>query len=457
MIEEFLAYIEQNQLFSSDDKLLVAISGGVDSVVLAYLLMEINIDFGLAHCNFQLRGTASDGDAEFVENLAHKLGVPCFQKAFPTEELAQKESKNIQLIARELRYRWLEELRSDENFSLIATGHHADDQLETIVYNWTKGTGIRGLKGIPMKNHRIIRPLLFADKQSIEDYAKMNGISYRLDQSNASDKYDRNKIRHHVIPTLKQINPGLNQTGLKNAQLAEATEFFYLKGVEAIKKKVWQEERDGLIRIQTTPLIEQPFLKFLFYEWFAPYGMNNSQTEQLAKAIEGLSGSRFFTSTHEFLVNRKEILIRSVETSFSLESNYFIQWKEHYLEMPHGILLIAQKKLSPPEKLPEFSSDPYVVFLNLNEADFPLQLRTWQAGDRFKPLGMKGKQKKLKDYFNALKLSRFEKESVLLLETRNKEICWIIGHQISETFRLRNQIQQYYQLTFVMYTDRRKT
>ena len=341
----------------------------------------------------------------------------------------------------------MEKIRATHKFNYIATAHHADDNIETVLYNWTKGTSIRGMTGIPLKNGNIIRPLLFAAKIEIENYAKENGIAFRKDASNAEDKYARNKIRHHVIPTLMEINPGLISTSKRNFDYARATQYWFEKAIQQKKQELWQEENNG-IRIATKSLVGIPFLSTLFFEWLSPYGLNSSQAEQLASAINGSSGSQFTTKTHRILVDRDQLLIQSNSDQSTL-NNIKIPFGLDELLLPSGRRLVftnLKRKIG--EEPPRFSKDQNTAYLELSDRDFPLKLRRWKPGDVFQPLGMNGKHQKVQDFFVNRKLSRFDKEKVWLLENRVGKICWIVGMRISENFKLRDGTQEFIKIEF---------
>ena len=265
MITKFQKYITEQNLFSKKDKVLIATSGGIDSTVLCFLFHLSKFNFGIAHCNFKLRGKESDEDAVFVKKLAEKLQVPFYSIDFETEKIAKERKESIQLVARNLRYEWLEKTRQLNaspfgNYQWIATAHHLNDSIETVLYNFTKGCGIRGLHGILPKNGNIIRPLLFATKEEIEDYAQKHQINFREDVSNSTDKYARNKIRHHVIPILKELNPAFERTGFENIERLREVEALYDFAVENLKKEILFQENQKL-KINYTNSNSYCFLK----------------------------------------------------------------------------------------------------------------------------------------------------------------------------------------------------
>ncbi|MEM9820121.1 MAG: tRNA lysidine(34) synthetase TilS, partial [Bacteroidota bacterium] len=257
MFEKFKSFLEQQQLLTPKDRCLLAVSGGVDSVVLVHLFERAGLDYGMAHCNFQLRGTASDADERFVQELALQFDRPFFTTRFDTETLAKQHKWSIQMAARQARYDWFKQIQTQNHYPYLATAHHLDDQLETFLYNFAKGTGIRGLRSIPLKNGAIIRPLQFADKAMIESFAKKHAIAFRTDPSNATDKYVRNQIRHHLIPALRKINPALSQTTKRTFTHLRETEQLLDWAISAIRKEVMKARPDGgqidLEKLRTFP------------------------------------------------------------------------------------------------------------------------------------------------------------------------------------------------------------
>ncbi len=447
MKDPFIKYIKENDLFPMQDRLLLAVSGGVDSVVMAHLFKRYGPGFGIAHCNFKLREQASDEDASFVKALAQELQVPHFEIEFDTENIARKQKKNIQLIAREMRYQWLEEIRSTEGFDYIATAHHLDDNIETILYNWTKGTGIKGMTGIPAKNGFIVRPLLFAARKEIEDFANSESIAFRTDLSNETDKYSRNKIRHHVVPVLRQINPALSKTAADNAENAKAIEYWYLKAINEVKSGAVKEDETGTILIQKNRVIDLPFLENLLYEWFSEVGLKRAQAVQLATVIrEGSIGKLFFTPSHRVLIDRDYVFIEPKGGVNAEEEAFTIALGQKELQLPGASLKFTKVDPNAMDLSLIYHSEPEIAYLALKQDDFPVKVRHWQPGDVFKPLGMKGKSQKLQDYFSNRKISRFEKEQIWIMETNNGKICWIIGHRISEIFKITSPVTPFYKV-----------
>lgn len=427
-------YIWENKLISSNQKTLLAVSGGIDSVVLCHLFKQTNLPFGIAHCNFKLRENASDDDEFFVKKLANELGVPFFSTAFETTQIAKKRQQSIQVAARDLRYEWLEKIRKKHGFATIATAHHLNDSVETVLYNFTKGCGIRGLHGILPKVGHIIRPLLFATKEEIEKFAKNENLSWREDASNATDKYARNKIRHHVVPVLKQLNPNFEQTAAANIQRLQETEALYDFAIQKIKAKIVHKKEDTLY-ISISKLLNAPAPQSVLFEILKSYQFNNQQVRQIIRTARHLennthSGKNFYAQAHCLLIDR-DFLILKKETISNIE-HHLIYKNDNQILLSDRILNI--KAIAKPK---QFSQNKQEAILDFDKLHFPLKLRKWQAGDHFQPLGMKGKRQKLQDFFSNNKLTKFEKEAVWILESRG-EICWIVGYRLDERFKVTN-------------------
>lgn len=420
-----------NLLLSQEDRLLLAVSGGMDSVMLCYLCHELGLDFGIAHCNFQLRGDESDGDEELVATLAREMEVPYFVTHFDTQTIQKERKGSIQMLARNLRYKWLEKIRVEHHYQYIATAHHLNDSLETSIYNLTKGTGIRGLKGISPKNDKIIRPLFQFTRSELEMTVKKWGVNYREDSSNASDKYSRNKIRHHVIPVLKEINPSVEKTFLQTSENLKETELLLDYLIEQIKEDI-VSEKGNYIHINKNKLNKYPSHKTILFEILKTYHFNNDQVDDLLKMMEGISGSQLLSDTHQLINDRDDLIIKSKnkeniinEISVNLEDKFFelengVKWhfSKHYfmnvLSMPHN--------------------HEQVHLLDYDKLRFPLKLRKRKTGDYFYPLGMKGK-KKLKKYFTDNKYDNFKKENTWILES-DGSICAILGDRIDDRFKM---------------------
>ncbi len=424
--EQFLRGALDCQL---EDRLLVAVSGGLDSVVLAELCHRLGQAFGLAHCNFQLRGAEADGDAQFVAALAQRYGVPLHLQSFETKTIQQQQKGSIQMLARQLRYDWFEEIRADADYAYIATAHHQDDAAETMLLNLTKGCGLRGLQGIPAKNGHVIRPLLCTNRAAIAAFVQTEGIAYREDASNASDAYQRNFLRHHVVPSLTEINPAFISTMSANAQRFQESQWLLEQALAEIRQKA-VEEQDGLIRIDQQQ-IPATAASTVLYELLKPYQFNSEQVQQILFDQHAQSGAQFHSPTHTLTIDRTHYLINAIAASVETKTQACSSL-DSSLDLGSA-RLILQTSSTPPPKLQE---GPMIAWLDADQLTLPLTIRRWRAGDRFQPLGMDGQHQSLQDFFTHQKLSRPEKEKVWLLENARGEICWIIGKRIDERAKI---------------------
>ena len=427
MLKKFQAFTKKEQLFDKKDKVLLAVSGGRDSMAMAYLFQQAGYTFGIAHCNFQLRGAASDADEALVAAFAKQHSIPYHSIQFNTQAAAKQQKTSTQIVARTLRYDWFEQLRKEHDYDYIATAHHLNDSLETVLYNLTKGCGIRGLHGIPLQQKHIIRPLLFATRKDVNAYVLDQEIPYRDDASNETTKYHRNLIRHKVIPELETINPSLEKTFASTMRNIKDTEILFKEMIEQYKAKISRTDK-GLFYLQKEPIAHHPAKQTILYELLRPYGFNNSHIEQIFQSYQQV-GATFFSPSHQLLIDRTELIIQSI---ISKKENYIKVKKENKKVIFNNQALsftIGHKKDY------ALKQPPNIALLDYAKLSFPLTLRYWQAGDRFQPLGMQGRSKKLQDYFSDLKLSRFEKEAVLILESGG-EICWVVGYRMDERFKI---------------------
>ena len=427
MLNDFLKYIDDNRLITQGDRVLLAVSGGIDSMVMAHLFLKAGIETGIAHCNFCLRAKESDMDEELVREFANENEIVFFSKRFKTKVYAKQNGISVQMAARELRYNWFEEIRNKNGFRSIAVGHNLNDNIETLLINLIRGTGITGLTGMKQVSNKIIRPLLFATRQSIADYCKTHQIIFREDRSNTETKYMRNKIRHLIIPILKEINPSIESTLIETAERFNGINEIVTDFINDLRGKISKQDND----ITTFNInLLQKHLKnsTILYELFKPFGITRRLLNDLYKVIKGRTGAQLFTSTHRLLKNRKEIIISglTVNDNEEIVANNLRDLKKH-----HSILRVKAISIS---KDYSISTDNETASIDLQKITFPLIIRKWHIGDYFYPLGMTRK-KKLSDYFIDRKYSRVEKENALILESGGK-IIWIIGERIDNRFRI---------------------
>ncbi len=425
MVQKFKEHININFPFLKDKKLLIAISGGVDSVILTHLFSELNFDISLAHCNFQLREKESDLDEEFVKLLSQKTSNQIFTIKFDTEKFASKNKFSTQIAARELRYNWFQEIIKKHNFDYVLTAHHADDNLETFLINLTRGSGLDGFTGIPRINGNIVRPLLAFSREEILAYAKINTIDWREDASNATTKYIRNKIRHKVLPVLKEINPNLLETFAKTLENLQEGKQIIEDRIADISSEVINSKNDILkINIEKINQLSNPkaylyqlLKEFNFTEWNDVYNLLSAQ-----------SGKQIFSKTHRLLKDRAFLLLS--KNVISNEKELFLI-DESQSEITHPIHLnfeVVQQKST---------ENKQTIYVDKHLLKHPLIVRKWQNGDYLYPLGMQGK-KKLSKYFKDEKLSLFEKENTWLLCNSENEIIWVLNHRQDRRFSLKN-------------------
>jgi tRNA(Ile)-lysidine synthase len=427
MYHQFLEYITKFKLIANGERILLAISGGIDSMVMADLFIRTGIQIGIAHCNFSLRGHESDEDEEMVRVFAAKCRVSFYTIRFKTEEFANQNGISIQMAARELRYEWFEKIRKENNYDSIAVAHTLNDNIETLLINLTRGTGVAGLSGIKKSSERIIRPLLFATRESITEYQIKHNIKFREDRSNSETKYIRNKIRHLVIPLLKEINPSveftLNETAERMSSINDIINIY----IADLGNKIFTR---GSSRLSTDLKKLNPYLdnKTIIYELFKPFGVTNNNLEELYKIFNGKTGAQLETSTHKVLKNRSEIII-------TLQSdNYNVAVIAKCVADLKNIPGIISARTVKKTKRFRIISESTTASLNLDTISFPLIIRKWKAGDFFYPLGMNQK-KKLSDYFIDRKFSRADKDKVRVMESDGR-IIWIIGEKIDNRFRV---------------------
>lgn len=425
MLNQFQKHINHNLPFLKDSKLLIAISGGLDSVMLTHLCHALNLDITLAHCNFNLRGNESDQDENFVLDLAEKLDLEMFVETFETEAYAEDEKISIQMAARELRYNWFFDLAESLNFDYILTAHHADDNLETFLINLMRGTGLNGLTGILEVNENIVRPLLPFSREQLERYATETHIKWREDSSNASDKYLRNKLRHQVIPHLKEANPELLQNFKNTLQNLSNTAGIVEESINALAKRVIDisDEHQTTYKISEFKALNNP--KAYLYEMFKAYGF--TEWNDVVDLLDAQSGKQVVSKTHRLIKDRAHLILADLYHSEQSKASFTIEAEDKTFQLPIGTLVFDEvDSISKPSKT--------TIFVDKDTLEFPLHIRKWENGDAFYPLGMTGK-KKLSKYFKDEKLSLVDKENVWLL-TSNHKIVWVIGMRADNRFKV---------------------
>ena len=427
LLEQFTAHWHTAKYTSPGQEVLLAVSGGEDSMVMCDLFFAAKIPFAVAHCNYGLRGEDSEGDEQFVKAWCSQRSVKFYSVKFDTKNKAKEWKKGIQETARILRYDWFEQIRSHHNYNRIATAHHANDNMETLLINLFKGTGISGLHGIRPENGYIVRPLLFATKEMISAYAAANEIGFREDVSNASDDYLRNAVRHNIVPVVKDLFPNavtnVNESILRFAQ----TEQIFMKAIESERKKLL-EQRGQDIYLPIRKFITHPQQETLCYELFRPYGFTSGQVPHILSLLTSESG-RFITSDSHRIIKDRDFLIitNNVTTKADFISIESVPCAIHAGK--YSFSFSVQKK---PDTIP---TDANEAWLDMKHIVFPLTLRPRKQGDYLYPLGMKMKKKKVSRLLIDMKVPVNEKDDVLILQT-NKRIAWVSGIRIDERYRI---------------------
>lgn len=431
MQEKLEAFISENNLFCKNDRILIALSGGVDSVVLATLMKKCNYSICLAHCNFHLREEESNRDEAFVRSWAKENGVELFVKEFDTYGYMKENKISLEMAARDLRYQWFDLLLKEHNFSYLATAHHLDDSIETFFINLLRGTGIAGLHGIQAKNDKIVRPLLFATREEILSYAKENSISFVEDSTNSETKFTRNKIRHNLFPVLRELNPNFEFALKKDIEHLRDTEVVFRREIEKVKQEIIEKEKD-VFKIRIEKLQELTPLNIYLYEILSEYGFNETNINDILLCLNENSGKQFFSKTHRLLKDRQYIFIDKIKDE-SKNNFFLINQQQGSLIYPLRMQMEVMRDL----KFINISKSKNIAMLDFDLLKFPLVLRKWRQGDSFVPFGMK-KEKKLSDYFTANKYSLIDKENQWILCSEEK-IIWIVGERIDDRFRISNK------------------
>jgi tRNA(Ile)-lysidine synthase len=430
-------FIHKHQLFKKDVRLLLAVSGGLDSMVMLHLLHETGYNISVAHCNFGLRGDESEGDAAFIEETCRALNITFYLHKFDTEQYASANAVSIQMAARTLRYEWFHKLCAIHGYDSICTAHHANDNTETVLLNLTKGTGLAGLKGIPLRNDNIVRPLLNFTRAQLEVYAKQKNIHWRDDSSNASVDYQRNQIRLQVVPVLKQINGSLEETlsafsriMTENAVLVEERIQDLLGGL--------METNDQQTILHTQTIKEHAALNSILYFFLNKYGFNPEVVHTIADAIRGNnSGKQFFSKDFRVINDRERIIITSLHT-MQEPPDVMIEAGLTVISLPDGLLRMQIMEVEPDWMFE--NKDPQKAFLDASALNFPLRCRRWIKGDYFYPLGLEHRQK-LSDYFIDHKVPLSTKEINWIL-INGEDIVWVIGQRIDHRYRLTEKTEQ---------------
>ncbi len=430
MLHTFKKILEQKGWQNS--KIIVAVSGGADSMALALLLHQSNVQITIAHCNFGLRNKESDDDEVFVTNWAKVQNIPCFVNRFELQKYLSQNPENIQLLARNLRYEWFEKLRTELQYDLIAVAHHKLDSVETLLYNFLKGTGIAGLHGIKQQNDVIIRPLLDFSKEEIITFCSINNIAWRKDSSNKKDTYTRNNIRHNLIPLLNQIVPNATENLFKNTKRLEEVEIIYNQRIEQLKKKLI-ENRNNDYYISIRKIKNYQPLYTILYELLKPFSFTAASITDVVQLLNAESGKQVIASTHRIIKDRAFLIITPKSTEDSTHINLeILQTGKSVIKFGDKILAL---QVVPSVK--DLNTSSNEVYVNLSKMEQPIILRPKKTGDYFYPFGMGMKKKKVSRYLIDQKVPIHEKENVWVIES-NKRIVWVIGMRLDERFKIKD-------------------
>lgn len=430
-------WIARENLFSVGDSLLVALSGGADSVALLRVLLRLGYRCDAAHCNFHLRGEESNRDEEFCRTLCRQLGVALHITHFDTQAYARQEGISIEMAARDLRYAWFDELCREHDYTRVAVAHHRDDSVETLLLNLVRGTGLAGLTGIRPRNGSVVRPLSGVSREEIVAYLKTLSQEYVTDSTNLQDEFVRNKIRLQILPLLEKINPQVREK-------ISAT-IDHLRGVETIYEKSVQEalarvSLDGGHSLDISALMAEVEPRTILFEWLRPYGFVSAQVDEVFRSLTGESGRRFSNGTWELLKDRDILLLRPRQLEGEDKCRLSVPQIPAEVPLAQGSMLVVNRFRLPLDY--QISRMANVATFDAAQVEFPLTIRSWRMGDRFAPFGMKGRKKLVSDLLTDLKLSRFEKEAQLIVADARGRILWVVGRRTDERARVTERTKE---------------
>lgn len=425
--ERFNHFISQNDLFSHHDRVLAAVSGGMDSVLMAHLFKAAGFNFGIAHCNFQLRGKDADADQQFVQELASQLNVPFHTINFDTRAYAADKKISIQMAARDLRYQWFQKISQQSGYAYIALAHHQNDGIETILLNLTRGTGIAGMHGILPKNGKLVRPLLFLNREEIADIIESNGLAYVEDSSNSSAKYARNKLRLEVIPKLKELNPALEETFEHNLEHFRNLEILLEDKLGELRKELF-EQHGNEIHLSIDAVKKLHPQQLLLFGLLQEFGFNEATVKDMTLSLDKHSGRFFGSDTHTIVLDRQKLILIEKGQEAIAE----IKIEQMTTEARYGNY---QLNILHDDSPLIIKDNPLAASIDTDLLIYPLTIRAWQQSDHFYPLGMKTK-KKLSDFFIGEKVPLYEKKQIPLLVNGNGDIIWIGGYRPDERYKV---------------------
>ena len=437
--ERFLQFLFQTCGCSGKGSFLLAVSGGIDSMVMLSLFRESGLNGGVAHCNFMLRGNESDGDEEFVRQTALNAGFEFYSKSFDTRAFAKGKGISVQMAARDLRYRWFDELARDQHFDHIATAHHRDDSIETFVINLSRGTGITGLTGIRPVSGKIIRPMLFLSREEIQSHAESMNIQWREDSSNQSDKYLRNRIRHLLLPRINKTLPGFSEAVVKTmAQLKDSKDLLENVAGQFIHEAV--RTTGERVEIDSDRIRQSPSAKILLYTVLQKYGFNFDTVDNLVETLDGQPGRQFLSGTHALTVDRSVLIVQPLRSAEEpeIEIGRDVAAVQYPVNLTFRLIDTLGSYAIP--------RDSTIASLDRDTITYPLKIRRWKKGDYFCPLGMEGR-KKLSDFFAGEKIPLPDKKRVWILESAGN-ILWVIGLRIDHRYRVTSATRNILQITY---------
>ena len=438
MVTKVQEYIVHHKLFTKQSKVLVGLSGGPDSMVLIHLLMQLGYNCIAAHCNFHLRGKDSDKDAAFVFKWCNENNIPLFTIDFDTEEYAATNKISIEMAARELRYNWFEKLRLEQNADVVGIAHHQDDSVETILINLIRGTGIKGLTGIPIVNKHIVRPLLQVSRRQIMEYLSSNKVPYVIDHTNEEEMYTRNIIRLKVLPTLKKLNPSVKNSIITTSNNLKEAEKIYNGYINQAIEEVLNNNLIDIAKLKETYSPQS-----VLFEILSPIGFTSSVIEDISNNLDSIPGKMYHADGFRLLKDRDYLIISDIELGElqNKDKEYLIYADSTDKNLPFSLTVHKE------EYTPEFEikRNKAILHCDIDKLAFPLTLRRWKEGDWFVPFGMKGK-KKLSDFFSDNKFSIFQKEETWVLLSDN-DVVWIVNHRADNRFRITEATNTVYTLS----------
>ncbi len=442
MLEDFKNYIHQKNLFEPDHKVLLAVSGGIDSVVMCHLFHSASCNFAIAHCNFGLRGLESDGDEDLVRQISINYGVPFYNTKFDTITYARENKLTIQVAARNLRIGWLEQVVSSGGFTCYATAHHQDDNIETFFLNLIRGTGIKGLRGIQPKNGLLIHPLLFSGRKQIEDYALKHELTFREDSSNKQNYYRRNKLRNIIIPELLIIQPDFKKIMIRNINKLNQVERIYTEKIRDLKKQYTRNDNNSIL-IDHKSILTTESAKLYLVAILEEYGFNESICLKIIESGKKQSGRKFFSEKYILTIERDFLQITEQNLLEPEKEVFTIQENDPVIYNPIKMTTSTLNR----DEISSLITDKNRVFFDKQRLRFPLTLRRWKNGDYFYPFGLGGR-KKLSDFFIDQKFSDRQKQQTWLLCSGNN-IIWIVGQRSDERYKITPSTKIVYSLIMV--------